>query len=400
MKILQNIIGGIIIYLGLISLYTESIIPGLFLLFLGIVLMPYFLNRILSILRIEIKPIGKIIIRAITILIAVFSIHIEEQSNREFRRNAITSSTKYFESKVKDLATNAESDIDKDLMYIDSVYSLHSKYLTPKEKIFHNDVQVIRSKNNIALYLDSLNEREYDELIENQLDKKFFDSSNLNRILISKISKIVKKEKDFKTNKEYLIYRAERAYLLEDYESFENNLYKAMNLRSKYVIPDRLFRNLIKIKKAIPKTKEYNILDAYNLALKNNSKSEYFLKELGDELVSQEKYKQAIRTYARYLKLNNSNPKVYTSLGMSYEKIKNKSKAKLNYRNAINIEGKGGEACRRLRELTIRIVGYNYYSKCCDGTTSSSTGRGTCSHHGGVCYKMKEPIMGYTMDCE
>jgi len=31
------------------------------------------------------------------------------------------------------------------------------------------------------------------------------------------------------------------------------------------------------------------------------------------------------------------------------------------------------------------VVGVKGGTKCCDGTTSSSTGRGTCSHHGGVC---------------
>lgn len=32
-----------------------------------------------------------------------------------------------------------------------------------------------------------------------------------------------------------------------------------------------------------------------------------------------------------------------------------------------------------------------YVTRCCDGTTSSSTGRGTCSHHGGVC-NWSEPV--------
>lgn len=32
-----------------------------------------------------------------------------------------------------------------------------------------------------------------------------------------------------------------------------------------------------------------------------------------------------------------------------------------------------------------------YVTRCCDGTTSNSTGRGTCSHHGGVC-NWSEPV--------
>lgn len=33
----------------------------------------------------------------------------------------------------------------------------------------------------------------------------------------------------------------------------------------------------------------------------------------------------------------------------------------------------------------------SYTTRCCDGTSSSSKGRGTCSHHGGVC-NWNEPI--------
>jgi len=36
--------------------------------------------------------------------------------------------------------------------------------------------------------------------------------------------------------------------------------------------------------------------------------------------------------------------------------------------------------------VTAILIGFKGgVTQCCDGTTSSSTGQGTCSHHGGVC---------------
>lgn len=39
---------------------------------------------------------------------------------------------------------------------------------------------------------------------------------------------------------------------------------------------------------------------------------------------------------------------------------------------------------KQIRELRVREVCPSYNSLCKDGTSSSSQGRGTCSHHGGV----------------
>lgn len=42
------------------------------------------------------------------------------------------------------------------------------------------------------------------------------------------------------------------------------------------------------------------------------------------------------------------------------------------------------EGIKQIRELRVREVCPSYNSLCKDGTSSSSQGRGTCSHHGGV----------------
>lgn len=55
-------------------------------------------------------------------------------------------------------------------------------------------------------------------------------------------------------------------------------------------------------------------------------------------------------------------------------------------------------ACKEYRELTARTRYYKR-SRCCDGTTSSATGRGACSHHGGVCRIENVPYKEYTINC-
>ena len=94
---------------------------------------------------------------------------------------------------------------------------------------------------------------------------------------------------------------------------------------------------------------------------------------------------------------------LYLDLGKFYKKQRNTIQAIHYLRKAYNLEGKGGNACQLLREETRQrvVTGYYTYSVCCDGTTSSSTGRGTCSHHGGVCSTKSEPIYNirYTMEC-
>jgi len=94
---------------------------------------------------------------------------------------------------------------------------------------------------------------------------------------------------------------------------------------------------------------------------------------------------------------------LYLDLGKFYKKQRNTIQTIHYLRKAYNLEGKGGNACQLLREETRQrvVTGYYTYSVCCDGTTSSSTGRGTCSHHGGVCSTKSEPIYNirYTMEC-
>jgi hypothetical protein len=93
----------------------------------------------------------------------------------------------------------------------------------------------------------------------------------------------------------------------------------------------------------------------------------------------------------------------YIRIGDTYRDKNNKSKASAYYNQAIALEGKGGLACGRLRDLTAKqgIVSYYTVSICCDGSFSASTGQGACSHHKGVCRTERRPMRGkvYTMKC-
>jgi|GEM_PF-6676277 len=105
---------------------------------------------------------------------------------------------------------------------------------------------------------------------------------------------------------------------------------------------------------------------------------------------------KAISYYKKVVELDTTNILAYNQIASLYIENKRKKSAIKYYRIAAN---KGSrEACENLRELTARTR-YSTRSICCDGTTSSSTGRGTCSHHGGVCGYEKVPYKEYTIRC-
>jgi tetratricopeptide (TPR) repeat protein len=112
--------------------------------------------------------------------------------------------------------------------------------------------------------------------------------------------------------------------------------------------------------------------------------------------ILQEDYRDAIKHYKKYIEFDNSNANVLCNLGYCYNQLNSKSKAKEYYKFSADLGNI--EACQQYRELTART---RYYTRsvCCDGSTSSSTGRGTCSHHGGVCGIEHVPYKEYVYSC-
>lgn len=118
--------------------------------------------------------------------------------------------------------------------------------------------------------------------------------------------------------------------------------------------------------------------------------------KIGDYYSKRKYLKRGINYYKRAVKFGTVNTKVYNKIAKNYLKLRNKKAAIKYYRIATK---KGNSlACNELRELTARTK-YTTISRCRDGSTSYSTGRGTCSHHGGVSHLEYIPYKEYTMEC-
>lgn len=107
-------------------------------------------------------------------------------------------------------------------------------------------------------------------------------------------------------------------------------------------------------------------------------------------------YRSARKNYGKYVEMNATDADALFHLGVCYLDAKNKSKAKKYFEKASNLGH--SQACKNYRELSAKTR-YSIRSVCCDGSYSSSTGRGTCSHHGGVCRTEHVPYKTYTVNC-
>lgn len=121
-----------------------------------------------------------------------------------------------------------------------------------------------------------------------------------------------------------------------------------------------------------------------------------YWKMLGDLDFTQNRKRDALRAYEKYVSLEGSEVEVLFRMGNLALDFRRRSQARGYFKDAAERGHKG--ACENYRELTARTKYYTR-SRCCDGTSSSSTGRGTCSHHGGVCRVEHVPYKEYTVDC-
>ncbi len=117
---------------------------------------------------------------------------------------------------------------------------------------------------------------------------------------------------------------------------------------------------------------------------------------LGDIYANSRKYEKAIKQYEICSKAKKASSRVEYSLAQCYT-LTGKTKAALpHYKLAA--DGGHKKACEKYRELTA-VTKYYSSTLCCDGSTSESTGRGTCSHHGGVCGIKRTPYKEYLYEC-
>lgn len=108
------------------------------------------------------------------------------------------------------------------------------------------------------------------------------------------------------------------------------------------------------------------------------------------DLINSGQHKAAIPFLDTLINENGSNGDLFLKRAICYSKIGNILKAVSDCKIAMQSGDKDAEKLHnKINPLKKRIA--YYVTRCCDGSTSNSTGRGTCSHHGGVC-DWSEPV--------
>lgn len=133
----------------------------------------------------------------------------------------------------------------------------------------------------------------------------------------------------------------------------------------------------------------------YNYIRRYKSDQFTILVKLGEILAKAEEHRKADEIVRKSLKIEPDNPKAVRLAGHIANSRNHKKTAIKHFEHLNELRQLDRESCEILRQLTKYVAAWNYYSKCCDGSRSESTGRGACSHHGGVCKSMKEPIYRY-----
>lgn len=108
------------------------------------------------------------------------------------------------------------------------------------------------------------------------------------------------------------------------------------------------------------------------------------------DLVDSKKYNLAIPLLNELILKEGSNPKLFYNRAVCYSKTGRIKDAVKDCKTAINLGDKTAEKLYDKINPIKRRIAY-YVTRCCDGSTSNATGRGACSHHGGVC-NWSEPV--------
>ncbi|MGH1336581.1 MAG: hypothetical protein ACRBFS_10670 [Aureispira sp.] len=108
-----------------------------------------------------------------------------------------------------------------------------------------------------------------------------------------------------------------------------------------------------------------------------------FSNQLGVLYTYTASYDRAIGAFQAAIKKEVNNALYHYNLGIAYQKIRKRRRALKALKKARLLGHLG--ACTLYRKMTRKEVYRAGKTVCCDGTLSTSTGRGTCSHHGGIC---------------
>lgn len=108
------------------------------------------------------------------------------------------------------------------------------------------------------------------------------------------------------------------------------------------------------------------------------------------DLIKSERYKLALSILDTLVIKDQNNSNLYYNRAICYNKTGKIREAVYDCRQAIKLGNSAADKLYNKINPIKRRIAY-YVTRCCDGTTSGSTGRGTCSHHGGVC-DWNEPV--------
>ncbi len=109
-----------------------------------------------------------------------------------------------------------------------------------------------------------------------------------------------------------------------------------------------------------------------------------------EALVKKRKYKNAITIYTKLISINKFNLNYQYKRALCYSKLGKIKDAVNDLKSVIQFNDKSvNQLYNKINPVKKRVA--YYVTRCCDGTTSNATGRGACSHHGGVC-DWKEPV--------
>ncbi|MFH7018426.1 tetratricopeptide repeat protein [Flavobacterium sp. FlaQc-47] len=108
------------------------------------------------------------------------------------------------------------------------------------------------------------------------------------------------------------------------------------------------------------------------------------------DLVKSEKYKLALPILDTLITQDQHNSNLYYNRAICYSKVGKIKEAVSNCKTATQLGDKNSDKLYdKINPIKMRVA--YYVTRCCDGSTSGSSGRGTCSHHGGVC-NWNEPV--------
>ncbi len=102
------------------------------------------------------------------------------------------------------------------------------------------------------------------------------------------------------------------------------------------------------------------------------------------KLVKEGKYKQALLKLNELLSLDPKNSNLLYNRAICYSRVGNIQDAVDDCKIAIMIGNLDADKLfNQINPIRKKVI--DYLTLCCDGSTSSTNGRGACSHHGGVC---------------